>query len=730
MDRKWSSNRSERIFLVSAVVALLASILYTLHDISKIDLSPTSPTLSVIIPCYNCERWLNETLASLQSQTFTQFSVILVDDGSKNSVTFDDLRTKYDGDIRVLRHWRNMGLSAARNTGVMAAKGSQFVIFLDPDDLIEPTAFEKLLLKAKYEENDRRCAFIYPAVTNFRTDESTGSRQIISIDRTPYSLSSLWRSNFITSFALIHRDVYLAAGGMCEQKIKWWEDYDFWLRLANLGLHGQIMGDAVFWYRRHSTGRSSYISMNISEQRWRAELYLNNPKEMPDLDDDVELVNVFKAPTCYHRLDDGKLRLVGRLFRPISILCRSKAPYSSFLAMRVLEKMSTLSLGHPSPPMHHAESIMFIIPWMQIGGADSYDLEVMRTLSHAFNIVVVTEIDVEKHDNYEAVRAIARDIFQLPTLLDPLSEQFVSESNEVLLHLLRSRNAKKVYVRNSFAGYRFLKHLSESGLKKELGLTFYDVQHLYILKDRGGWEHTTIPYHQYIDHRIVVSEDLKKRQMYLLGRNARNTFSIISPSVDISMFASKCVEAVNEWAVLFIGRIDEQKNPLQWVRVARILKRELATLKFIVVGDGPLLPQMRSDAAELADSIHFTGKFISTLEIATILATGYRQGTSCRKTILVMTSENEGLPIVILEAISANVSVVAPNIGAIHELVEVSGGLLRLSSSMADTQFADEVLSIVKARLIPSKLPVCTKTFYDNFSQESFQQLIKNLFNA
>ncbi|MBO5128772.1 MAG: glycosyltransferase family 2 protein [Oscillospiraceae bacterium] len=106
--------------------------------------------ISVIIPVYNVEKYLAECIDSVLCQSYTDYEIILVDDGATDSSgeMCDEYALK-DSRIRVI-HQPNGGLSAARNTGLRAARG-EYVYFLDSDDYIEPCALEDLLGLAERE---------------------------------------------------------------------------------------------------------------------------------------------------------------------------------------------------------------------------------------------------------------------------------------------------------------------------------------------------------------------------------------------------------------------------------------------------------------------------------------------------------------------------------------------------------------------------------------------------
>lgn len=102
-------------------------------------------TFSIIIPIYNVERYLPKCLESLQQQTFRDFEVICVNDGSKDSsaVIAEEWEIRFENPYVVI-HQENQGLSAARNTGLQASHG-EYVLFLDSDDWLEPNALKVLM---------------------------------------------------------------------------------------------------------------------------------------------------------------------------------------------------------------------------------------------------------------------------------------------------------------------------------------------------------------------------------------------------------------------------------------------------------------------------------------------------------------------------------------------------------------------------------------------------------
>ena len=117
------------------------------------DYSQGAPEVSVVIPVYNVEKFLRDCVDSVLKQTFQGFEIILVDDGATDqSPALCDAYAREYANIRVI-HRENGGLSAARNSGLAAAKG-KYVYFLDSDDWIIPRALQTLFDIAKRENAD------------------------------------------------------------------------------------------------------------------------------------------------------------------------------------------------------------------------------------------------------------------------------------------------------------------------------------------------------------------------------------------------------------------------------------------------------------------------------------------------------------------------------------------------------------------------------------------------
>lgn len=207
--------------------------------------------VSVVIPCFNQGQFVDEAVASVRMQSFSDLEIIIVNDGSTDSYTNELLAGYNRDDIKVITTG-NRGLAAARNSGIQAASG-QYILPLDGDDKIEPGYVEKAvaILKQKPE-----VGIVYCRAKLFGEVETDW-------DLPEYSLSQMLIDNIIFCSALFRREDWLSVGGYDEGMIYGWEDYSLWLSFIERGRKVYQIPEQLFSYRVASD------SMVRSKEKWQ-----------------------------------------------------------------------------------------------------------------------------------------------------------------------------------------------------------------------------------------------------------------------------------------------------------------------------------------------------------------------------------------------------------------------------------------------------------------------------
>ena len=222
------------------------------------------PKVSVVMPVYNGERFLRESLDSVFAQTFQDFEVLCVDDGStdNSAAVFE----QYGVRIRVLRQ-KNAGQSAARNAGVILAKG-QYIAFLDQDDLWYPS---KLMRQVAAIEADPRVVLVHCDFDRIDEKGRMVQERAGTIERASALASPMGQligeALIFPSAMLIRREGFARSGGF-HAELQGFEDFDLIARLKQQG-EFVMVEERGMAYRLHGQGFTRAGGLHIIRSRER-----------------------------------------------------------------------------------------------------------------------------------------------------------------------------------------------------------------------------------------------------------------------------------------------------------------------------------------------------------------------------------------------------------------------------------------------------------------------------
>ncbi|MFB2938674.1 glycosyltransferase family 2 protein [Aerosakkonemataceae cyanobacterium BLCC-F154] len=218
------------------------------------------PTISVIIPAYNAERTILETIQSIQQQTFQDFELIVINDGSTDR-TLEILNQINEPRLKVFSY-NNGGLPTARNRGISNASG-EFISFIDADDLWTADKLESQLMALQQNPN---AGVAYSWTLNMRDEgQSVSFAQGASSTLEGNVYQDLLLGNFIGSGSniLIRRSVIEMIGEF-EPTMKSFEDWDFYLRAA-AKCEFVVVPKPQILYRQTSQSMSSKVDVMEKE---------------------------------------------------------------------------------------------------------------------------------------------------------------------------------------------------------------------------------------------------------------------------------------------------------------------------------------------------------------------------------------------------------------------------------------------------------------------------------
>ncbi len=215
---------------------------------------------SVIVPAYNGEKYIEETLDCLLSQTEQDIEVIVVNDGSTDST--GDIITRYaEKDSRVVPvHQANAGVSAARNNGIECARG-EYIIFIDSDDLLSNDAFERLYAALASTGADLAIFRVQSFGDGVNQYNPIVDELIKETDINCYDKRLL--RNFLVSNK-VYRAELLKSSGVRFPSMRYSEDGAFFMQFVHT-VKPEITGvaDALFMYRRHSASVTHKVNSSL-----------------------------------------------------------------------------------------------------------------------------------------------------------------------------------------------------------------------------------------------------------------------------------------------------------------------------------------------------------------------------------------------------------------------------------------------------------------------------------
>ncbi|HVU62652.1 MAG TPA: glycosyltransferase [Phycisphaerales bacterium] len=619
---------------------------YAPAPLSRLE-SEITPAASIVTPFFNTGEIFHETAACVlgldardpgrrtaSGQSLQNLEWIIVNDASTDPGSLRVLAAyralaARDRRIRIIDHAKNHGLPSARNTGWRAAR-SRFVLFLDSDDLIEPTTLEKSVL---FLACNLEFAFVKGRTVGFGAENYLWSRGF-------HEREEMLRQNLVTATTTIRRSVLEAVGGFDETIRGGMEDWEFWLRCAAMGHWGDTIPEHLDWYRRRDNQHAAWDNISLDNRR---ELFLRR---------------VLRARRRVFGDDDGAPAI------------------PAFPAPSREWPMPFAQPGDPFPPgwldnplRKPSPRLLMIVPWLRMGGADRFNLDLARYLTREAGWEITLATTLPGHPWLSEFTAITPDVFCLDHIANPI--QFP----RLLDHLMASRRPDVVMVSNSQLGYFVLPFLRS----RHPDATYIDFNHMEEPNwQNGGHARTGCGYQEQLDLSVVVSEHLK-RWMGAPPRNADpRRIEVCHINADTRLFRPDPA-AREEWrshlgvgkdtpVILYAARLCPQKQPMVFARTMRLLADMDKSFLALVAGEGELGEQLAGALAEhrLDDRVRMLGP-IDAARMPRLMAAA---------DIFFLPSAWEGIALSIYEAMAAGLCVVGADVGGQAELVTPDTGVL------------------------------------------------------
>lgn len=630
------------------------------------------PLVSIVTPFYNAGKYFEQTFNCVMNQTFPWFEWIIVNDGSTNE---EDLKIlKYfsimDRRIKVFNK-KNGGIASARNLGIYNSN-TDIIIPLDADDLIVPTYLETNFWALYYNPG---ATWSYPDCLGFQNQEYLW-KKVFSAER-------MKNENILVCTAAIRKKALEEAGYYEELEKHYNEDWRLWLKFLSKSRYPVHLSYYGFWYRRVDSGVLSIVKDNKNVSRRSKEI-------IKEASNKVDIKVKAKEYPC------------------IDNLTSYEKPAISEWDRKVFKS-------------HNKINVMMLIPWMEMGGADLFNLDIVKRINKEnFEVSILTTVPGEnswrqKFEDY------VTDVFELPSFLD------IKNYAHFISYFIKSREIDIVFISNSYYGYYIIPWIK----KNFPAIVIVDCVHAETkFWKSGGYVRTSAVFDEIINKTIVSNEHTKNVMIEKYNKKDEN-IQVIYTGIDKDYFNPYAVESSNlksEYkinkdrpVILFLCRIAPEKRPFFLLEIALETKKTIKDICFLVIGDGPQLAEFKEKINQygLNNTVYCVGRLEDIRPVYKI------------SDISIICSLNEGLSINTINSMQMGVPVISSDVGSQYELVNNETGRLIPLTQNEEFDFDNRDFSEkeIKAYVDAIKDILSDKNKYINISN-SCKAKINNKFSV
>lgn len=579
------------------------------------------PVISIITPYYNTNKYIDKTVNSVLNQTWPYFEWIIVDDGSTNQKDIEKLDEiqKIDKRIKVF-HKENEGPSAARDFGAgKISKTSKYIVFLDSDDLINETYLECAYWTL---ETNPKASWAYADTINFDGEEFTWTKW--------YNPRKVMQDNILVMTAMIRKEAFFAVNGFEIRDKNVYEDWCLWLKMIKNGMFPARMNFFGFWYRKKAKEESELKQSNEGN-REKAMAYVEKITKQIDLS----------------KIEDG-----------------IQYPKEDYNWEEIVEQNDNIII--PKKKANNKINILLIIPWMTVGGADKFNLDIIkRTNKEKFEFTIISTEPNENRWRQEFEEYAT--VYDLTTFLD--RKNWINFIN----YIIEKNNINIIFNTNSTFGYNAIPYLKV----KHPQIPIMDYIHMEEWYNRnGGFSRDSSRVASVIDKTYVCNKNSEKILVNYFNREKEDVDTIYI-GVDEKVYNPELfnkeeilkennIDSKGKYIISYICRITEQKRPYLLLKIVERLKEQRNDVLFIVAGDGPLLEDIKKEAKKLkiSENILFLGNVKETEKIYAI------------SDLTLNCSIKEGLALTAYESLSMGVPVVSCDVGGQKELIDENVGVI------------------------------------------------------
>ena len=485
---------------------------------------------------------------------------------------------------------------------------------MDSDDLLEVTFLETAYWTL---ETNKDAGWAYSDSIGFDANNYTWNKWFDS--------EKMKKENDLVSAAMVRKIDFNAVGGYGLREKAVNEDWNFWLKLISIGKFPVHMSYYGQWYRRKTTGE-----LKKSKENSKRALEIIN-ETASKIKNNVEAIQYPKQDYNYDLLQEDLSYII-----------------------------------QPEQNKNEKINILMIVPWLITGGADRFNLNLVKGLNkEKYKITIITT---------EPNKNTLRQEFEKYGIVYDLTS-FLNQKYWLAFinYIIKKENINLIFNTNSKFGYSIMPYLKAIYPK----IPIIDYIHMEEWYNRnGGYSRYSSMLESVIDKTLTCNENSKEILKEYFGRKEK-ALQTVYIGVDEEEFNPERfdkeeilkkynIQKNSKYIFSYICRISEQKRPILLLKIIKKLKEKRNDFIVLVVGDGNLLGKMKNIAnkLDLNENIMFLGNVEDTEEIYKI------------SDLTINCSIKEGLALTSYESLSMGVPVISSDVGGQKELINEDVGII------------------------------------------------------
>ncbi|MFN0032847.1 MAG: glycosyltransferase [Flavobacteriales bacterium] len=645
------------------------------------------PTVSVVMPVYNAERFLRVAVESVLQQTFTDFEFIIINDGSTDKSdtivqSFNDAR------IRSIVNQQNMGVTIALNKAIELCKG-RYIARMDADDVSMP---ERLQRQVEYLHAHPEISLVASVAEMIDLDgEHLGwwntDRENISEAEIR---STIARTNCIAHPTIMIRAEVMKAHGYRQEKNAA-EDYDLWLRLISHGHRIAKLNEPLLRYRIHQQSVTANAKLAVS----------NN-------------LRVFRQKSVFLMYAMRSFRVNSFFFRVLYSAARS---YGAYMKEKIPGWLSSLKRVLTISPFHVFDQLktlqrtlaicepryVFFFPYTHMGGAERVHADIVQAFAKEKCLVVFTGFSNDESFLFH-FRHSNTEVLLVP---ECLHHPFTKKKARIAFqHFVKSKSELRTLGSNSGYYYELLPDMPADAI-------CVDVIHAFKFQPGANLAHLKyLPLAMRLNKRVFVSQNAQSEfvsflKHHLHGPEVSGRLAHITNATDAPTFLEVKSDRM---AIIFVGRDSSEKRFHLFERIALQLKPRYTDITFETAGVAKQTDSLIAHHGKLDDEA---------------LNKLYQ-----RACMLVLCSSREGFPMVVMEAMVNGVVPLCTAVGDIPNHINHTNGVLIYVTDETEivNEFCKAIVNLYANKQLCQQLSVNACEYaQQHFSRSVFEEAYRKL---